>query len=104
MSNLTTATGGRLFHDNNDIVAGIRAATAPPENSYLLGFSPSREPDDAYHPLKVRLTVPGNRRVETRPGYFAAAIRTEPIQQRLDPIPASAEPIPTLPPPPHSSR
>jgi VWFA-related protein len=104
MSNLATATGGRLFHDNNDVVAGIRAATAPPENSYLLGFSPSREPDDAYHPLKVRLTDSGNRRVETRPGYFAAAIRKESIQQRLDRIAASDERITELPVTVHAVR
>lgn len=104
MSNLATATGGRLFHDNNDIVAGIRAATAPPENSYLLGFSPSRPPDDAYHPLKVRLTAPGNRHVETRPGYFAAAIRKESIQQRLDRIAASEERIAELPATLHAVR
>ncbi len=104
MSNLATATGGRLFHDNNDIVAGIRAATAPPENSYLLGFSPSREPDDAYHPLKVRLSDPGNRRVETRPGYFAAAVQKESIQQRLDRIAASEERIAELPATLHAAR
>jgi hypothetical protein len=104
MSNLTSATGGRLFHDNNDIVAAIRTATAPPESSYLLGFSPTRDPDDAYHPLKVRLTDPANRRLETRPGYFAAAARKESIQQRLDRIAASEERIAELPATVHAVR
>lgn len=104
MSTLSAGTGGRLFHDNNDIVASIRSAAAPPENSYLLGFSPARDPDDAYHPLKVRLTDSANRRVETRPGYFAAAIRQESIQQRLDRIAASEERIADLPATVHAAR
>ena len=91
MSNLASSTGGRLFHNNNDILGEMRTATAVPESSYLLGFSPTREPDDTYHTLKVRLTGRANLRTEARRGYFAASIQRESIQQRLDRIAASQE-------------
>ena len=89
MSNLSAATGGRLVHNSNDLFTAIQTAAADPESSYLLGFSPTRAPDDAWHPLKVRLTTRGAHHVEARPGYFAAAARKDSVQQRLDRIAAA---------------
>src|ERR1017187_5001039 len=33
-------TGGKFFHDNNDIIGGLRQMAEVPEASYVLGFSP----------------------------------------------------------------
>ena len=54
-------------------------------------------PDDAWHPLRVRVTPSGGRRVETRPGYFAVVAKKELIQQRLDRIAASADSLDGIP-------
>jgi VWFA-related protein len=97
MGNLSGATGGRLVHDSNDFFTAIQAAAADPENSYVLGFAPTRAPDDAWHPLRVRVTASGGRRVETRPGYFAVVAKKELIQQRLDRIAASADSVTEFP-------
>jgi VWFA-related protein len=96
MAGISSATGGRLVHNNNDFFTAIQTAARDPENSYLLGFTPTREPDDAWHTLNIRLTASGDRRVETRPGYFAT-IRKESVQQRLDRIAASRDTLEEFP-------
>ncbi len=71
---LSQGTGGRFFHDNNDLGLGFRELAATPEVSYMLGFLPENlKPDGRYHDLKVKLTAPGKFTVEARRGYYAPA-------------------------------
>ena len=69
---LAEGTGGNFFHDNNDMIAGLRELAELPAASYVLGFSPAEVKDNGvFHKLKV--AVPGREHVTitARPGYFA---------------------------------
>jgi hypothetical protein len=70
LESLADSTGGRFFHNNNDLLEGFRDLAAP-GNSYLLGFVPEHVPDDRYHKLRVRETASGHYDVQARPGYYA---------------------------------
>lgn len=72
MAVLAGATGGKFFHNSNDLDGGLVQIAALPEISYALAFSPDDVKENgAYHNLKV--TVPGRPgiTVSARPGYFA---------------------------------
>jgi VWFA-related protein len=72
MAAIAYGTGGKFFHDNNDMITGLRQAAEAPEGSYVLGFSPDEIKDNGvFHNLKVK--VPGEHDVSitARPGYFA---------------------------------
>jgi VWFA-related protein len=72
MAVLATATGGKFFHNSNDLEGGMVQIAALPEVSYAISFSPGdAKPSGTYHSLKV--TMPGRRDVtiSARPGYFA---------------------------------
>ncbi|HTW67087.1 MAG TPA: VWA domain-containing protein [Bryobacteraceae bacterium] len=72
LEELTYATGGRSFHDNNDLKAGFDQVGSPPEFVYLLGFSPQNlKLDGAYHALKVTLRNPHGLDMQARRGYYA---------------------------------
>jgi VWFA-related protein len=72
LADLANGTGGTYFRHNNDLAAGFAQLSAPPQYSYLLGFSPSPlKPDGGFHALKVRLPSRGGVSVEARPGYYA---------------------------------
>jgi hypothetical protein len=74
--------------------------------SYLIGFSPAKEPDGKYHELRVRLKNHSGFQVESRPGYYAAAAAkpAESIQERIDREVLSAETLTELPATVHVSR
>ncbi len=68
---LADATGGRFFHNNNDLGRGLREMAAVPEVSYVLGFSPDNpKPDGKFHELKVIVIGHKDYTVTTRKGYF----------------------------------
>jgi len=69
---LAQSTGGRFFHNSNDLEGGFRELAAVPEVTYLLGFAPDEAPDDKYHKISVRVTSGRGYSVQARPGYFAA--------------------------------
>jgi VWFA-related protein len=73
-------TGGRFIHNDNDLEAGIRAATTLSEISYILAFSPGNlKPDGRFHSIKV--TLREKRRgiaLQARRGYFAPLARAKP--------------------------
>jgi VWFA-related protein len=72
MEELADATGGRYFHNNNDLKAGFGQVAAAPEFVYLLGFSPQNlKLDGAYHALKVQLVNSHGLDVQARRGYYA---------------------------------
>ena len=75
---LSVATGGRFFHDRNDLTAGYYSIAAAPETEYLLGFAPENvKSNGAYHKLKVEVNIPGKFTVQARPGYFAPSKEAE---------------------------
>ena len=71
MAELAQGTGGRFFHNNNDLQGGIETLTAAPENLYLLEVSlKDVKANGAYHRLQVKVDQPGLE-VLARKGYFA---------------------------------
>jgi len=74
MSELAEGTGGRFFHNNNDLQGGMEILTAGPENLYLLEISLSEvKANGAYHRLRVKLDQPGVE-ITARKGYFAPKV------------------------------
>ena len=72
MAELSDGTGGITFKNNNDLRQAFRDTTAPPEFTYLLGFSPQNlKMDGAYHGLKVSLNLKSGYSVVARRGYYA---------------------------------
>jgi VWFA-related protein len=72
LEELADATGGRYFHNNNDLKFGFGQVAATPEFVYVLGFSPQNlKLDGAYHALKVKLTNPHGLDLQARRGYYA---------------------------------
>jgi VWFA-related protein len=72
MAELADATGGRYFHNNNDLKSGLNQVAAAPEFVYVLGFSPQNlKLDGAYHPLKVKLVNSHGLDLQARRGYYA---------------------------------
>jgi VWFA-related protein len=71
LEELTDATGGTFFHNNNDLDVGFRRLAATPECSYLLAFSPPVvKADGRFHKLKVTLKSPNGLSVQARKGYY----------------------------------
>jgi VWFA-related protein len=71
MALLAQSTGGRFFHNSNDMVGGLVEIAAVPEVSYTLGFSPETEKaNGSYHTLRVRLVNKSGYTIDARPGYF----------------------------------
>ena len=72
LEELADATGGRYFHNNNDLKSGFGELAATPEFVYVLGFSPQNlKLDGAYHALKVKLTNARGLDLQARRGYYA---------------------------------
>jgi VWFA-related protein len=72
LGELADATGGRNFHNNNNLQAGFGELAAAPEFVYVLGFSPQNlKLDGAYHALKVKLTNSRGLDLQARRGYYA---------------------------------
>lgn len=87
MVDFTVGTGGRFFHDRNDLTAGYYSLAVAPDTEYLLGFVPENSKSNgAFHKLRVEVNAPGKCYVQARPGYFAPAReRTkETREQRID--------------------
>jgi VWFA-related protein len=72
LASIAEGTGGKFFHNSNDLDGGLRDIAALPAASYVLGFSPDEVKDNGmYHNLKVKLPNHHDIRIEARPGYFA---------------------------------
>jgi len=71
MSELAEGTGGRFFHNSNDLQGGLETLTAAPENLYLLEISlKDVKANGSYHQLQVKVDQPGFT-VQARKGYIA---------------------------------
>ena len=72
MDDLAAETGGRAFHDNNDLSEAIHRAVEDAAITYSLGFYPdSQSLDDMFHELKVHVKHSGYE-VRYPKGYFAS--------------------------------
>jgi len=72
MEGLAQETGGRAYHNINDLNSAIQDAEGDARVSYSLTFYPSDAGlDDSYHRLQVEVKRPGVS-VRYRPGYLAA--------------------------------
>lgn len=72
ISAIAYGTGGKFFHNNNDMVGGIKQIAEMPESSYVLGFSPDVTKDNGvFHNLKVKVPAQHDVSINARPGYFA---------------------------------
>jgi len=72
MSALAEGTGGKFYHNNNDLDSGLLEMAAQPAASYVIGFSPDDVKDNGvYHNLKVRVPNKSDISISARPGYFA---------------------------------
>lgn len=81
LAQFADGTGGRFYHNRNDVDAAMREAGAAPEVSYVLGFSPQNlKFDGRFHGLKVSLTTKEKFNVQARHGYFAPRSASDPVQ------------------------
>ena len=66
------ATGGRFFHNSNDLEGGLKQLGNAPEVSYVLGFSPQNlKLDGHFHTIKVTVTGKPKYAIQARRGYLA---------------------------------
>ncbi len=81
LAQLADGTGGKFFHNRNDVDEAMREAGAAPALSYLLGFSPQNlKIDGRFHTLKVALTSKEKFAIQARHGYFAPKTLTDPTE------------------------
>ena len=81
LAQFADGTGGKFYHNRNDVDAAMREAGAAPEVSYMLGFSPQNlKFDGRFHTLKVALTTKEKFNVQSRHGYFAPRTASDPAQ------------------------
>src|SRR5467141_4176102 len=81
LAQLADGTGGKFFHNRNDVDEAMREAGAAPAFSYLLGFSPQNlKIDGRFHTLKVALTSKEKFSIQARHGYFAPKTLSDPAE------------------------
>jgi VWFA-related protein len=81
LAQLADGTGGKFYHNRNDVDEAMREAGAAPAYSYLLGFSPQNlKIDGRFHSLKVALTGKEKFEIQARHGYFAPKTLMDPAE------------------------
>ena len=81
---LAEGTGGKFFHNNNDMGRGIRELSAIPEVSYVLGFSPENlKINGSQHGLKVKVANHPGATIEARKEYFAPSPELTPTEKKF---------------------
>lgn len=79
MEYLADGTGGKAFHDLNNLSAAIKTATSDARVSYVLTFTPPGDSlDGKYHQLKVEVKRSGVH-IRYRKGYIAYADAPQPL-------------------------
>jgi VWFA-related protein len=87
LAEIADGTGGQFFHNNNDLLGGLRRILMPPETSYVLTFSPEKlRYDGAFHSVKVSLANGHGLTVQSRKGYFAPRQEASPEELAKDQI------------------
>jgi VWFA-related protein len=71
LNQLANETGGVFFHNNNDLLAGLRQIVESESHRYILTYSsPAPPADGRYHKIKVEVVRPGTS-LKYREGYYA---------------------------------
>ncbi len=82
---MAEGTGGRFFHNQNDLTLGYRELVLEPEVSYVLGFPPDDiNPNGSLHTLKVKLVNRKGFTIAARHGYYAPTKKDVDAQAALD--------------------
>ena len=82
MMELADGTGGKFFHNNNDLQAGFTAVSGS-TTYYILAFVPGPF-DGKFHKLEVRLTK-AKGSIQARRGYFSVKNAVETASPELAP-------------------
>ncbi|HKE24541.1 MAG TPA: VWA domain-containing protein [Bryobacteraceae bacterium] len=81
MEEVAAGTGGRYFHNNNDLLQGFHELASLPEYYYLLGFQPQNlKLDGSFHAVKVSLAAKGDYTLQARRGYYAPRRLEDPAE------------------------
>jgi VWFA-related protein len=87
METMAERTGGKAFHNSNDLTRAMLLAVNDAHVTYSLGFYPKNAVwDGKFHKLKLKVDRPGVQ-VRYRAGYFAFERQSEapaPVPQTLD--------------------
>ena len=79
LAGIAAATGGRFFHNRNDLDVAMSQALAAPEVSYVLGFRPQQQnADGKFHSLKVKLDGGKKYQIQATNGYYASKKPVDP--------------------------
>jgi hypothetical protein len=71
LAELASNTGGKFFHDDNDLRDGFDQVASRPEFLYVLGFSPQDlKSDGSYHALKITVAKISGATIQARRGYW----------------------------------
>jgi VWFA-related protein len=101
LAELAYSTGGKFFHNDNDLKGGLNTIAARPEYVYVLGFSPQAlKYDGAYHGLKVSVKNSANLTTQARRGYWApkhAVDSEEAAKEEIQESVFSREEVQTIP-------
>lgn len=85
---LAEGTGGRFFHNRNDLDVGLRDMLTVPDVSYVLTFSPGDlKTIGETHSLKVKLVSSSGLNIQARRGYLVpdtSPTDAEKKQRKLD--------------------
>ena len=76
MGLMASVTGGRYFHNTNDLAAGFKQTVNDMQGSYTLGFYMPGDPDDKWHKLKVKVNRRGTEALY-RQGYLAESMPSQ---------------------------
>jgi VWFA-related protein len=79
LAGIAAGTGGRFFHNRNDLDVAMSQALAAPEVSYVLGFRPQQQiADGKFHNLKVKLADGKKYQIQATNGYYASKKPVDP--------------------------
>lgn len=81
LMDFASGTGGRFFHNSNDLEGGLKQLGDAPDVSYVLGFSPQKQiMDGRFHTIKVTPTGKQKYAIQAMRGYFAPKKLENPVE------------------------
>ena len=87
LGSLATGTGGFVYDNPNDLLAGLMKIGREQTDYYLLGYTPVESPEGSCHPLKVKVDRPGIS-VRARASYCNVKavdlLAGKPVEQDLE--------------------
>lgn len=93
---LAKETGGKMM-PSNDGVAALAQFDEASSNFYSLGYHPQHDDDGKYHRLTVKITKPGDYRLQHRSGYSSVTSDAQLARALQSPITSSVEADSALP-------